>query len=369
MRLPVDPSASLTSTHAPLSVSPAAGQARSVIATNGGTLYRPDGKDLLLLCCQGTTDIPSNLSVVDPTTGESHCILNNYHGRPFNAINDVVVLPPLAKEGEEETHTGRTDLHGHEATTIWWTDPTYASAQGYKGAPQLPNQVCFFHGFSFLLPLMFFSLQGLLLHSFYWRCPSRSGRIQYAQRSYVSLIFLRSSTPLPSPPFFPFPPSSFLATSTCTRSRSYDLGLTLAPFLPLRRFFSLPVCFSPSGDLLYVTDTGLISGDGNLHPQRPGTIYVYDVVRARPGSIDPKTGKEVDFTAVQPTLSNRRVFAFCDAGVPCVLCSSLSLEVSLIRPLRAAMASKPTSSEMSTPEPVKEFRFVLPAALPSSLAL
>ncbi|GAA5918877.1 hypothetical protein JCM6882_009347 [Rhodosporidiobolus microsporus] len=191
----------------------------SVIASNGATLYRLNGKDQLLVCCQGTTDVPSSLSVVDPLTGESYPILNNFHGRPFNAINDVVVLPPLAPVGREaeDPDTSRTDLHDDPFTTIWFTDPTYASdvrvvADGFC----MPNGIC----------------------------------------------------------------------------------------------------FSPSGAHCYITDTGMLSGDGAQHPQRPGTIYVYDVVRARPGERDPRTGRVVDLTAVQPRLENRRVFAYVDCGIP-----------------------------------------------------
>ncbi|GAA5824531.1 hypothetical protein JCM11251_000462 [Rhodosporidiobolus azoricus] len=213
----------------------------SVVASNGATLYRVGGKDHLLVCCQGTAEIPSNLSVVDPLTGASYPTLNNFHGRPFNAINDVVVLPPLAPVGreDEDPDTSRTDLHDDPLTTIWFTDPTYASAQGYKGKPQMPCQVyCF---------------------------TPATGDVRVVADG-----------------------------------------------------FSMPngICFSPSGSHCYITDTGMVPGDGSIEPSRPGTIYVYDVVRPRPGEIDPRTEKEVDLTAVQPRLENRKVFAFVDSGLP-----------------------------------------------------
>lgn len=94
---------------------PAQGTHASVVAINGGTLFGDD----LLLCCQGTDAVPSSLSLVSPAPPHtSRPILNNLHGRPFNAINDAVVLPPYPHP------TDRVDLHGEPATTIWFTDPT-----------------------------------------------------------------------------------------------------------------------------------------------------------------------------------------------------------------------------------------------------
>lgn len=55
-------------------------------------------------------------------------LINNYHGRPFNSLNDVITLknPTTSQE------------------TIWFTDPTYGYEQDFKPAPELPSQVyCF----------------------------------------------------------------------------------------------------------------------------------------------------------------------------------------------------------------------------------
>ncbi|KAI5476217.1 hypothetical protein MNV49_007979 [Pseudohyphozyma bogoriensis] len=114
-----------------------------VVTGNGGILFGSE----LLICSQGVgVDIPSSLSLVSPHPPyASRQILNNFHGRPFNAINDVVILPPpSASPSEPHPTTDRIDLHGEPHTTIWFTDPTYGYAQGYKPAPLLPNQVyCF----------------------------------------------------------------------------------------------------------------------------------------------------------------------------------------------------------------------------------
>ncbi|BGP40946.1 hypothetical protein JCM10449v2_004911 [Rhodotorula kratochvilovae] len=205
---------------------PAEGAQASVVAINGGTRYG----DQLLLCCQGTDDIPSSLSVVSPFPPHaSHAILNNFHGRPFNAINDVVVLPPFPHP------TDRIDLHGEDGTTIWFTDPTYAYMQrspGYKNhPPQLPNQVyCF---------------------------TPATGEVRCVADGFI----------MPN-------------------------GL----------------CFNYEGTVCYITDTGMIAGDGSLHPQRPSTIYAYDVVRP-----DPAKGEDAHWG---PRLEGRRVFAYVGVGVP-----------------------------------------------------
>lgn len=94
---------------------------------NGGCLYGCR----LLFCDQGTMDQPSQLVLVDPMAPStcSQPILNNYHGRPFNSLNDVITL-----------------RHPHDSTKllIFFTDPTYGFEQGFRPQPQLPSHVyCF----------------------------------------------------------------------------------------------------------------------------------------------------------------------------------------------------------------------------------
>lgn len=59
----------------------------SVKNGNGGCWY----KDQILFCAQGDLTTPSALVLVDPSTSSSETLLNNFHGRPFNSLNDVVV--------------------------------------------------------------------------------------------------------------------------------------------------------------------------------------------------------------------------------------------------------------------------------------
>ena len=69
-----------------------------VVTANGACNY----KDQVLYCCQGHFHEPSALVLVDPATSKSEIIVNNYYGREFNSINDVVIH--------------------HERDEIWFTE-------------------------------------------------------------------------------------------------------------------------------------------------------------------------------------------------------------------------------------------------------
>ncbi|KAF4549608.1 Hypothetical protein D9617_21g098290 [Elsinoe fawcettii] len=84
---------------------------------NGACNYRNG----VLFCDQGDLTTPSALLFYQPRTGDVVSILDHFHDRPFNSINDVVVHP----------QTG----------DIWFTDPTYGYEQGFRGPPRLPSQV------------------------------------------------------------------------------------------------------------------------------------------------------------------------------------------------------------------------------------
>ncbi|KAK8159122.1 gluconolactonase precursor [Phyllosticta citrichinensis] len=88
-----------------------------VVMGNGGTNYA----DGVLFCAQGDFCYPSALVHME-TEPPYHCttLLNHYHGREFNSVNDVVVK----SDG-----------------SIWFTDPVYGYEQGFRPRPQLPGQV------------------------------------------------------------------------------------------------------------------------------------------------------------------------------------------------------------------------------------
>lgn len=216
-----------------------------VVTANGAIRF---GKNLLV-CSQGLREIPSSLSLISRDEDghlSSQVILNNFHGRQFNSINDVAILPPPSLDPVlPHPTTNREDLHLEPHTTIFFTDPTYGHAQGYKNPPELPNQV-------------------------------------------------------------------------------YAFDPTTGDIRVVADGFSMPngIAFDFEGDKCYITDTGVIDGRGGVDGSRPGTMsvpsphptfstdesfrYVYDVVRPCISQLE----------IAGPTLHNRRVFAFTDAGAP-----------------------------------------------------
>ncbi|KAL4753903.1 hypothetical protein BDW72DRAFT_209266 [Aspergillus terricola var. indicus] len=60
------------------------------------------------------------------------------------------------------------------------------------------------------------------------------------------------------------------------------------------------ICFSPDEQVVYVTDTDWIHGDGGTDDTRVSSIYAFDLITCHN----------------QPFLANRRLFAFADSGIP-----------------------------------------------------
>lgn len=176
-----------------------------VVTANGACHWN----DKILYCCQGDFNNPSALVLVDPKTSKSEIVINNFYGREFNSINDVVI---------------------HHATdSIWFTDPFYGYHQAFRPSPLLPAQI--------------------------YRYQPSTGQIWCVADGFEE----------------------------CN-------GL----------------CFSPDYSKMYVTDTGALKahgGPGNgqsfsANLKLPATIYEFDVVDG---------GKR---------LANRRMFAYCDSGIP-----------------------------------------------------
>lgn len=84
---------------------------------NGMTLDR-EGR--LVICEQGTQSTPARISRMDLKTGDVEAVVDEWGGLRFNSPNDVVVK----SDG-----------------TVWFTDPSYGSLQGFKDAPLIGDYV------------------------------------------------------------------------------------------------------------------------------------------------------------------------------------------------------------------------------------
>jgi len=166
---------------------------------NGGVNYR----DGILFCAQGSLHEPGGLVYMEAKRPHRTTpLLNNYHGRPFNSPNDVVV---------------------HSDGSIWFTDPIYGYEQGFRPMPQLPQQV--------------------------YRFEPWTGDVRVVADGFGR-------------------PNG--------------------------------ICFAPGEEIVYVTDTDFVHGDGTTDPARASTIYAFDIV----------------IINESPFLINRRVFAMADVGAP-----------------------------------------------------
>jgi gluconolactonase len=95
----------------------------SVKTGNGGCPYR----DGVLMCDQGTQVSPSQLVWFDPANPhETHALLNNFNGRGFNSLNDVITLRHPSGD------------------LVFFTDPPYGHEQGFRPPCQLPPAVYVF---------------------------------------------------------------------------------------------------------------------------------------------------------------------------------------------------------------------------------
>ncbi|RDW81825.1 hypothetical protein BP6252_02937 [Coleophoma cylindrospora] len=167
---------------------------------NGGVNY---GEDSILFCAQGSHSLPSGLYIMDahpPYT--TSMLISDFHGRPFNSVNDVVV---------------------HTDGSIWFTDPPYGYEQGYRPRPKLPAQL--------------------------YRYDTKQRSIRVMADGF-----------------------------------GHPNG----------------ICFSPDEKTVYVTDTDWLHGTGATDDMKASTIYAFDVA----------------IYHREPFLTNRRLFAMADNGIP-----------------------------------------------------
>ena len=83
-----------------------------------GMALAPDGR--LLVCEQGSFDVPARLTLVDRRTGAAEVVVDTVDGLPLNSPNDVVVGPDGA---------------------LWLTDPSYGFLQGFRPRPRRGAEV------------------------------------------------------------------------------------------------------------------------------------------------------------------------------------------------------------------------------------
>lgn len=89
-----------------------------IVMANGGVNWKDDK---ILICAQGSETAPSGIYEMENTFPyHADLMVSEFLGRPFNAVNDVVV---------------------HSDGSVWFTDPCYAFDQGIKAKPRLPNHV------------------------------------------------------------------------------------------------------------------------------------------------------------------------------------------------------------------------------------
>lgn len=84
---------------------------------NGGINYSTG----IVFCAQGSLNTRGGLVYMDSRPPyATRTLLDNFHGRQFNSLNDVVV---------------------HTNSSIWFTDPIYGFEQGFRPTPQLRSHV------------------------------------------------------------------------------------------------------------------------------------------------------------------------------------------------------------------------------------
>lgn len=117
----------------------------------GGTNYNGN----ILICGEGQGKKASALYAINPVAPYNATVLvDNYHGRQFNSLNDVNVNP----------------RNGH----IYFTDVTYGYWQDFRPKPLLPNQVYRLDPQTMALTVVadgFVAPNGRFAHrAYYWLC-------------------------------------------------------------------------------------------------------------------------------------------------------------------------------------------------------
>jgi len=91
-----------------------------VAATDMANGMTMDRQGRLLICEQGTRSRPARITRMDLDSKRTETVVESWFGLSFNSPNDVVVK----SDG-----------------TIWFTDPSYGSLQGFRNTPQVGDFV------------------------------------------------------------------------------------------------------------------------------------------------------------------------------------------------------------------------------------
>ncbi|KAK1140161.1 hypothetical protein N8T08_010638 [Aspergillus melleus] len=152
------------------------------------------------------------------------------------------------------------DVVVHSDGSVWFTDPTYGFEQGYRERPRLPSQV-------------------------YRWCPPSS----LSSSSFSSSSSSSGSTVVGE-------------VAAGLRDRKIEVGKEEGSIRAMADGFGKPngICFSPDEKTLYVTDTDWLVGDGRVDDARVSSIYAFDISTYHSS----------------PFLTNRRLFAMTDSGIP-----------------------------------------------------
>lgn len=117
---------------------------------NGGAAFYPVGTPVnssagqqIVFCDEGDLVHPSQLTLVDPSTGDSRVLVNSFLGRNFSSLNDVEQHPYVSPAVPYPIRRAKTPANEHRLQTgdLWFTDARYGYWQYFRPEPVIRPQV------------------------------------------------------------------------------------------------------------------------------------------------------------------------------------------------------------------------------------